>query len=213
MGKAFIDRTGQQYGKLTVISFIGKPLGKSKALWECSCTCGNTTYVTSSNLTTGHTTSCGCVRREFAKNKRLYPEEYSDEYRIWRGIKQRTKNPKGKNSKWYSGVTMCPEWSTSFIAFLSDMGKRPSSLHSIERLNVKEGYSAKNCVWATPKEQANNRSTNVVLQHNQESLTVAQWAEKTQLKQATISARLRRGWDVFTSLTAPLNQRMNNVSK
>ena len=213
MGKTFIDRTNQRYGRLVATHYLGKPEGKSKPAWQCQCDCGAITVVPSSNLATGHTTSCGCFRTEALSNRRQYPEEFSEEYKIWRSIKQRTGNHAGKNHKWYAGVSMSKEWAESFFAFLKDMGKRPSNHHSVERLDGSLGYLVGNCIWATPKEQANNRCTNVRLQHDQQDLTVAQWAEKTHMKQATIAARVRRGWDVETSLTAPLNTRISNGTK
>lgn len=51
-----IDFTGQRFGLLTVKKYIGN------SKWECRCDCGNETVVFASNLTTGHTTSCGCKR-------------------------------------------------------------------------------------------------------------------------------------------------------
>lgn len=213
MGKPFIDRTGFKYGKLTVVKFLGKTNGKTKATWGCHCDCGNSTEVTSSNLATGHTTSCGCQLVAARKENRKYAVEDKIEYGAWRSMKQRTGKRPGKNSQWYSEVTLCPSWEHSFDTFLRDMGKKPSSQHSIERLDNSKGYSRDNCVWATPKEQANNRSTNLVLDHEGQSLTAAQWAERVDLKHTTLTARLRRGWDIATTLTAPLHTRINDVSE
>lgn len=214
MGKPFIDRTGLRYGRLFVKSFLGKPAGKTKATWECVCDCGKTTTVTSSNLATGHTTSCGCFFKETtAKVHRFYDEEFSSEYKVWRAIKQRTGVNPGKNHKWYSQIEMAPTWKESFNVFLNDVGKRPSPKHSIERIDSLKGYEPGNCIWATAKEQANNRRSNVHIEHDSKRLTVAQWAEETSIKQATISARLRRGWHPSDAVTLPLNTRKNDVSK
>ena len=56
------DLTGQKFGKLTVIKRVPN-IGK-KVAWECKCDCGNITIVTSHNLTSGHTKSCGCLKTE-----------------------------------------------------------------------------------------------------------------------------------------------------
>lgn len=53
----FMDRTGQRYGKLTVLKFIGDKK------WLCRCDCGNEIIVRSCNLSNGHTNSCGCLRQ------------------------------------------------------------------------------------------------------------------------------------------------------
>ena len=213
MGKTFVDRTGIRYGRLIATNFLGKPEGKTKAVWECLCDCGELTTVTSSNLATGHTLSCGCLLVETSAAKRIYRKEDSAEYVIWRSIRQRTGSHAGKNHKWYTGVTMSRAWQESFETFLADIGKRPSSLHSIERKEGSKGYSADNCIWATAEEQANNRSTNVLLEHLGETLTIAQWAKRTGIKQATLAARIRRGWAVDQAITADLNTRNSNGTK
>ena len=69
-GKANIkDLTGMQFGRLTVIEMCPDRKGK-KLVWKCRCSCGNTTNVTASDLTTGHTKSCGCLRKERYNNSK-----------------------------------------------------------------------------------------------------------------------------------------------
>lgn len=61
--------------------------------------------------------------------------------------------------KYYGGrgITMCEQWRTSFAAFVSDMGDKPSPEHSIERENNDGNYEPSNCRWATRKEQRANQ--------------------------------------------------------
>ncbi len=205
MAKKFIDRTGLRYGRLIVLAQAPSP-GKTR--WTCLCDCGKETIVSGSNLVTSHIKSCGCLLRETAQAKRRYAEEYVAEYRIWRGIKQRTSKSAGKNAEWYAHVQMCPAWQGSFDQFLRDVGKRPSPQHTIERINGDLGYAPKNCIWALPKVQANNRSTNFMIEHAGVTRTLAQWAEHTGIAAATIRARLiRSGWSVEDALSIPVNRR------
>lgn len=51
-----IDLTDKRFGKLVAKEYVGN--GK----WECKCDCGNLTVVFTTNLTSGHTTSCGCAK-------------------------------------------------------------------------------------------------------------------------------------------------------
>lgn len=61
----FIDLTGQKFGRLTVLEYVGKKK------WRCQCSCGKIVTVCGYNLTSGHTASCGCKAREqSAKNGR-----------------------------------------------------------------------------------------------------------------------------------------------
>ena len=66
MGR-FVDLTGQQFGRLTVIERIEdyiSPKGQRKPQWLCHCCCGNNVTVLGSNLTNGYTLSCGCLSKE-----------------------------------------------------------------------------------------------------------------------------------------------------
>ena len=59
-----IDRTGQQYGQLTVLGFDHIDKGKQNtAYWKCRCSCGKECIVASNSLASGNTKSCGCRPR------------------------------------------------------------------------------------------------------------------------------------------------------
>lgn len=53
----------QRFGRLTVIEKTSKRINR-KIVWKCICDCGKIVEVTSSNLISGNTTSCGCYRQE-----------------------------------------------------------------------------------------------------------------------------------------------------
>ena len=57
------DITGQRFGKLIVVKPTDKRTGSS-IIWECVCDCGNITYVSAGNLSSGGTRSCGCLHKE-----------------------------------------------------------------------------------------------------------------------------------------------------
>ena len=60
-----IDITGKRYGHLTVVKRVGHHIrksGRKDALWECLCDCGNIKNITTPNLKSGCTISCGCVQ-------------------------------------------------------------------------------------------------------------------------------------------------------
>lgn len=54
------------------------------------------------------------------------------------------------------GIAVC-EWWRIFANFLGDMGERPEG-KTIDRIDNGRGYEQGNCRWATPKEQAANKS-------------------------------------------------------
>ncbi len=63
MGNEIGDLTGHRFGKLTVLSLYGVDKYYNKK-WKCLCDCGNTTIVSQGHLRSGHTTSCGCNKKQ-----------------------------------------------------------------------------------------------------------------------------------------------------
>lgn len=61
------DLTGQKFGHLKVLKFIGSIKGNSKYLVECDC--GKVYEIYANNLTQGNTTSCGCVKESHGEQK------------------------------------------------------------------------------------------------------------------------------------------------
>jgi hypothetical protein len=67
-------------------------------------------------------------------------------------------NPHNHAFKNYGGrgISICSEW-LDFERFLADMGRRPGTNLSIDRINNDGNYEPGNCRWATRKQQANNK--------------------------------------------------------
>ena len=57
-----------------------------------------------------------------------------------------------------------------------------------------------NLRWCTNKENQLNTKNNVILKCNGFSMTVSEWSKKTEIKAATISARISRGWTAEEAL-------------
>ena len=60
--KHYKDHTGQKYGKLTVLYITDKRNSQSRPYWHCRCDCGSECDVIITDLLSGHTTSCGCLK-------------------------------------------------------------------------------------------------------------------------------------------------------
>jgi hypothetical protein len=59
--KVFKDITGERFGRLVA----QYPFRDGKAIrWNCLCDCGNQNNVLTSDLRTGQSTSCGCLKKE-----------------------------------------------------------------------------------------------------------------------------------------------------
>ena len=63
---------GRKFGRLTVIEPTSRRVGRC-VVWKCFCSCDNDkiSYVTTSNLTGGKVSSCGCVTSEKASARML----------------------------------------------------------------------------------------------------------------------------------------------
>lgn len=181
---------GAKSGRLTIKAVVGVSASR-KRLVECLCDCGNTKTINISQFNTGAIRSCGCLLKEtsaahmktirhLGQNNRLrHGQTYEPEYYVWRTMKARCLNPKARMYHRYGGrgIKICERWML-FDNFFADMGKRPSPKHQLDRENNDGNYEKNNCRWITSKEQGNNRSDNVRISLNGETLTLSEWADK-----------------------------------
>lgn len=211
-----MDLTGKKYGRLTVLreaeSRTRKDGKGTLRYWVCKCTCGNITEVRQEQLIKGKSKSCGCYRRECAKkpdpeaitrkNRRLY--------RIWSGIKARCTNPKDQHHTNYydKGVSMCDEWlnnSKLFIEWSLNNGYEDDL--TIDRIDPFGNYDPSNCRWITNKEQQRNKRNTIRYNVDGEMLTLAEIAERYNIKVSTLEARVTRyGYTIEEALNVPVKR-------
>lgn len=91
------------------------------------------------------------------------------------------------------GIQVAKRWRYSFATFLADVGRRPSAHHSLDRINNDGDYEPGNCRWATPQEQASNRSGAHMLTVGGQTATLTEWSRRTHVSHACILRRLKRG--------------------
>lgn len=118
----------------------------------------------------------------------------SPEYITWLSMRQRCGDPNHRNYKNYGakGVRVCEQWQLSFEAFLSDMGPKPSSNHSLDRIDPRLGYEPDNCRWADNKTQQNNRLNNSTMMVDGVRMTGTQIAEKIGVPAKTVLNRIAK---------------------
>src|SRR5215831_1091032 len=153
-----IDITGHRFGRLVAIKLDSNR--KGHWYWLCHCDCGNEKIIQREHLTGGHTLSCRCLTIEFHRKRLLKHGEAkrTPEWSIWRDTRNRCNNPNNQAYKNYGGrgITICERWS-NYSNFITDMGRRPTPKHMLERTNNNAASSPSNCAWATRSEQNKNR--------------------------------------------------------
>lgn len=197
----FLDRSGQVFGRLTVVHATDERTFSGSVKWLCRCVCGNEKVVSGAALKAGHSMSCGCLFKEVAaekgRKKKTHGLSASKVYRSWTGMKRRCYTVSDKKYADYGGrgIRVCDRWIASFENFLADMGM-PGHGQTLDRRDVDGDYTPDNCRWATQLEQQNNRRDNVIVDLGGERLTMAQYARKHGLNEDKIQQRLARGWSM-----------------
>ena len=209
-----IDLSNQRFGRLVVIEMVGTKTGHS--IWKCLCDCGNVRLNVDSNLKTGSTKSCGCLqidnlRKRSTTHGDTPKKGHAVEYAVWRSMKARCYNPKNKAYASYGGrgITVCDPWQ-SYAVFLSDMGRRPSPNHSIDRLDNNGNYCKTNCRWVTHQEQIDNRRNTRMLTWNDQTKPLGTWAKELDIPYHYIHTRLYHGWSVDRALSTPVKRRASS---
>ncbi len=199
---------GSVFGRLTVLREQGRN-AKQNRLWLCRCECGTEITATTARLRNGNTKSCGCLSRDHAAAKareRNYRHGMARtvEYQTWKGMIQRCTNPAAPDFACYGGrgITVCRRWLEGFENFYADMGPRPDGF-SLDRIEVDGDYAPENCRWASNLRQQNNRRSNHFLTVAGKTQSIADWAREYGLSDATISGRIKRGWDADRAVTTP----------
>lgn len=189
---------GSIFGKLTVLSEAGRSKDKQK-IYLCRCECGNETKVLSGNLRRGNSTSCGCSRKKtcsirMSKLNLRHGETNSKLWKTWRGIIERTTVPTSSHYHRYGakGIGIYDGWLV-YENFASYIGQPPSELHTIDRIDNLVGYFPGNVRWATMKEQAANRSTNIKTIVDGQIMILSDAAKKLNISKSTASRWVQIG--------------------
>ncbi len=203
-----IDIAGQRFGRLVATKLAGRAKNRD-CLWLCRCDCGEERAFNVGNLRGGRSKSCGCLQRELTANRNTtHGLRWTPEYIVWRGMFSRCTNPNERAFHNYGGrgIVVCDRW-YSFEAFWEDMGSRPSSDHSIDRIDVNGNYEPGNCRWATVKEQQRNKRNTVFVEVDGEKISLADACDRYGIRLSVAYAKISRGLsfeDILSKLAKPI---------
>lgn len=123
-------------------------------------------------------------------------------YNSYRSMMDRCYRKNAKNYRFYGGrgISVCEQWHEidEFENWVNVSGYQKGL--TLERKDVNGDYCPKNCVWASKKEQANNRRNTVYLEHNGEKHTISEWSGILGINRSTLKNRICRGWSTEKAL-------------
>lgn len=142
------------------------------------------------------------------KNKLELTKEEKKYYYLWTGMKARCYSERHKQFARYGGrgIKICKQWHDVrvFIDWCIATYPKDGEKYSLDRKNNDRGYMPSNCRWATAKEQANNRSSNVVYKGK----TLSQWADELGCRETTINRRLHvMHWSLKKAVSTPVRRK------
>jgi hypothetical protein len=187
----FIDRTGIQYGMLTVLAHAGKKNRRHK--WLCQCQCGTKKEINGEVLGKG-TISCGCIRRCKARlraTQRNYKHGLSSHplYYIHNNAYRRCNDIKNKQWMDYGGRGITFELGT-LTEFVTRMMPTWSEGMLLDRVDNAQGYTYDNIRWVDRIQSNNNRRNVKPISHEGMTMTVTQWAKYWGIARSSAKRRL-----------------------
>ena len=209
----YTNKEGDRIGECVFLHEVEPyitPTGKKhkKALFECKCGKRFQSVISSVRLRT--TKSCGCYNLEnFNINRKGEKHGMHTHllYGVWQNMKNRCYNPTMNNYKWYGekGIEVCEEWKNSFLCFYTWAKNSGWKIGlTIDRIDIDRNYEPPNCRWATPTQQARNRSTNIVVEDNGERICLLELCERKGVNYRTVLCRIQKyHWPIDRAINTP----------
>jgi hypothetical protein len=109
------------------------------------------------------------------------------------------------------GIKVCTEWINKTNGFrlfyLWAMNNNYSDELTIERIDNNGNYQPDNCLWVSRKIQNSNKRNNVVIQYNNQTHILSEWAKILNINYHTLVQRHYRNWTNNEILEIPIGKR------
>lgn len=145
---------GQTFTRLTVIDrfYTSGDKYKGKRMWNCQCECGNSSILSTHELKSGNTRSCGCWNRVNRHNHKNWKGHEEITGKWWGGIK-RGALKRGYNFDitidyaWQLYLSQNKKCSLSGVPIKFANTNRDKATASLDRIDNTQGYIEGNVQW------------------------------------------------------------------
>jgi len=185
---------GRRFGRLVALSEHTERTSSRGIRLICQCDCGAIGVFAASNLRSGFTRSCGCLKSEIISARQTKHGLHGhDLYSIWSGMRDRCNRKSNRKYKDYGarGISVCAEWDDAgvFIKWGEANGWQPGL--QIDRIDNDGNYSPDNCRFVTQAVNVGNRRCTI----KHDGMTLSDWARAHGVSYWTARARVIKGRD------------------
>lgn len=190
---AFIDLTGQRFGKLVALKFLRIVNHRSIYLWQCDC--GSEPFERMAQSVKCDCALPKCRKCDLAcRADQMLKHGLSATrlHKIWIGARGRCRNPRDKHFADYGGrgINFSEELDdySAFHQWATNNGYADNL--ELDRIDNDRGYEAGNCRWVDRKTQCRNQRKTRYFSYQGRQITIPELAEISGLHVNTIRRRL-----------------------
>lgn len=199
---------GRKFGELLVLDKRTElnASGNPRAFLKVKCSCGKVYEIDRGNVTKAKHPMCRGCRGTGGKAEDGHKHPL---YRTWCGMLNRCYRDTTQHYSRYGGrgITVCDRWRgershnellgsvDGFKNFCADMGDKPTTRHSLDRIDNDGPYEPGNCRWATPEEQYENSTSTpaVMVSMGRHSRSVWAWCKLLGLSDQNVRNAIKQG--------------------
>lgn len=191
-----IPKQAERIGRLVILGDAGVD-GFGRKLVRVKCECKTIKVLVERSLRHNKTQSCGCLQVESVKKRNTKHghaanDSATPEYEAWRTMMHRCYVKTTDSYPYYGGkgIGVCKKWRENFVAFLADLGNRPSDDHVLCLLDKDKDFKPGNVRWLTLSEANRKKRSNTFYTVNGVTKCFVDWATEYGIPKNTLHYRV-----------------------